>query len=212
MGVANVCLCFVILKMDAISLRRQKILLCLFRYKLACKRNSRIAKSAWVREILIRKEMGEFHSLIQEMRLVYHASFHMMHQQFQCLLSTVGPLITHQTTTMRSPVSPGERLAVSLRYLVTCDSMLSIVLLAICDADYCFTFLNIGNYGRHSDRGIFSNSLFGQALEDHTLQIPDPDVINNRQTIEKTSYFPVGDTAFPLTYLFKTISWKISTL
>ena len=46
--------------------------------------------------------------------------------RFDNLLSSVGPWLTHQTTSTRNSVSPGERLAVTLRYLVTGDSMQTI--------------------------------------------------------------------------------------
>ena len=74
-----------------------------------------------------RSMLGEYHHLIQEMRLVDHSSFyryfHMSPVMFDDLLRRVGPVITRKTTQLRSPVSPGERLAVTLRYLVTGDSM-----------------------------------------------------------------------------------------
>ena len=47
-------------------------------------------------------------------------------QRFDALLSIVGPAITRKTTQMRAPVSPGERLAVTSRYLTTGDSMQTI--------------------------------------------------------------------------------------
>ena len=48
----------------------------------------------------------------------------------------------------------------------------SIVLMAVCDANYCFTLIDIGDAGRHSDGGVLSNSSFGQAMEAGELLIP----------------------------------------
>ena len=39
---------------------------------------------------------------------------------FEELLSAIAPKITHQDTVFRNAISPGERLAVTLRYLATC--------------------------------------------------------------------------------------------
>ena len=47
----------------------------------------------------------------------------------------------------------------------------SIVLLAICDADYAFTIVNIGNSGKHSDWRTFINSSFGQDFLNEKLAI-----------------------------------------
>uniref|UniRef100_A0A1X7UIW8 DDE Tnp4 domain-containing protein n=1 Tax=Amphimedon queenslandica TaxID=400682 RepID=A0A1X7UIW8_AMPQE len=75
----------------------------------------------------------------------------------------------------------------------------SIVLLAVCDYNYCFTLLDIGNYGRQSDGRVFSNSLLGQAMESNTLSIPEP-VLS--QICVHMPYFFVADCAFPLkTYI-----------
>ena len=74
--------------------------------------------------------MGEYHRLIQKMGLVDHSSFYRYFQMspvmFDDLLSSVAPVITRMTTQLKSPVSPGERLAVTLCYLVTGDSMQTI--------------------------------------------------------------------------------------
>ncbi|XP_039754276.1 protein ANTAGONIST OF LIKE HETEROCHROMATIN PROTEIN 1-like isoform X2 [Pararge aegeria] len=40
----------------------------------------------------------------------------------------------------------------------------SIVLLALCDSNYCFTFIDIGSYGKSSDSAIFKNSAFYKRL------------------------------------------------
>ena len=48
----------------------------------------------------------------------------------------------------------------------------SIVLLAVCDAHYRFTLVDIGDAGHHSDGGVLSDSTFGQAIESESLAIP----------------------------------------
>ena len=57
----------------------------------------------------------------------------------------------------------------------------SVVLLAVCDANYWFITFDIGEAGKESDSGIFSNSLLGQYLESQSLPLPQaasvPDVI-----------------------------------
>ena len=95
------------------------------------RRLSRARKRTWVRKINIkRREKGEYHALIQEMRLSDHDSFYkyfrMRPQRFDQLLAIVGPALTRQRTNFRSPISPGERLAVTLRFLATGDSMQTI--------------------------------------------------------------------------------------
>lgn len=84
-------------------------------------------RSHWVRVIFqSRTSLGEYYALIQEKRLVDHTSFykyfHMSPTKFDELLSYIGAVIAR----MRRPMSPGESLAVTLRYLVTGDSMQTI--------------------------------------------------------------------------------------
>lgn len=109
---------------------RKKLLLLLFlrRRKRLMKRRPR---SKWVREIFkCRSSFGEYHSLIKEMRLVdyfsFYRYFHMSPSRFDDLLRRVKPLIVRKTTQLREPVSADERLSVTLRYLVTGDSMQTI--------------------------------------------------------------------------------------
>ena len=53
----------------------------------------------------------------------------------------------------------------------------SIVLLAVCDYNYCFTLLDIGDYGRMSDGGILSNSSFGNAMKTNSLALPNAETV-----------------------------------
>ena len=38
----------------------------------------------------------------------------------------------------------------------------SIALLAICDANYCFTFFDLGQFGRNNDSGVLASSQIGE--------------------------------------------------
>ena len=268
--------------------RRRLLLLLLLR-----RRRSRLRKRTWVRKINIkRREKGEYHALIQEMRLSdkdsFYKYFRMSPQRFDHLLGVVGPSLTRQHTNFRFPISPGERLAVTLRFLATGDSMQtiafsyrlghstvcniikdtcdalwcvlapeylrtpscaddwkkisegfyrqwnfpncigaidgkhvvmqappsagsmyynykqthSIVLMAVCDAQYCFTLVDMGDNGRHSDGGVLSHSNFGQAMESGSLSIPEP--ANLPGTTTTLPYIFLGDAAFPLkTYMLR---------
>ncbi|XP_041448920.1 putative nuclease HARBI1 isoform X2 [Drosophila obscura] len=70
----------------------------------------------------------------------------------------------------------------------------SIVLMAICDAHYRFTYIDVGACGSEGDMNAFSQCEFGKALLSETLNFPDDNALNG----ERTPYFIVGDDAFPL--------------
>ncbi|KAG8228652.1 hypothetical protein J437_LFUL008303 [Ladona fulva] len=73
----------------------------------------------------------------------------------------------------------------------------SFVLLAVCDADYTFTYIDIGSYGRSSDSSIFKQTPFYKRMMDNTLNIPAEIIIKG--TVDTiTPYSFVGDEAFGL--------------
>lgn len=72
----------------------------------------------------------------------------------------------------------------------------SIVLFAICDANYKFTYVDIGAYGSQSDGGVLRESSFGNKLFKAQLNLPNDSTITN--TNISFPYFFVGDEAFPL--------------
>lgn len=73
----------------------------------------------------------------------------------------------------------------------------SIILLASCDADYRFTFVDVGSPGSDGDMNVLSRSSFGiSILQDNgLLNLPRNSIINDKET----PFFFVADDAFPLT-------------
>ena len=50
----------------------------------------------------------------------------------------------------------------------------SIVLMALCGANYCFTLFDLGQYGSNNDSGILANSEIGKMFEEDQLNVsPD---------------------------------------
>ena len=48
----------------------------------------------------------------------------------------------------------------------------SIVLMAICDTNYCFTRIDWGKHGSNNDSGILMNSDMGKMFDDDQLNVP----------------------------------------
>ena len=72
----------------------------------------------------------------------------------------------------------------------------SVVLLAVVDADYKFTYVDVGCNGRISDGGVFKISTLSHALESTKLQITSECQLPGTDTV--VPYAFVADDAFPL--------------
>ena len=72
----------------------------------------------------------------------------------------------------------------------------SLQLLAVCDAKYNFIFADVGQYGCNNDCSVLVNSPIGHAIENNTLDIPEPSKVNGID--RELPYFLLGDEIFPL--------------
>ena len=72
----------------------------------------------------------------------------------------------------------------------------STALLARCDAQYCFTFVDFDHHGSTNDAGILQNCDFGKAFENlpTRLQIPKPNLVGDKEL----PFVLLGDDIFPL--------------
>ena len=114
--------------MAAINRRRRLLLLLVIIRRIRSQNESK--RRFWVREVFKeRSAKGEYNLLVKELMLVDHElffkMFRMMPTKFEELLSWVAPLIS-RSAIRRKPIPPGERLSVTLRYLVSGDSFVTI--------------------------------------------------------------------------------------
>ena len=83
-------------------------------------------KRLLVREWLKEKNKGHYNQLLPELLATDQKSYknflRMDHDLFTEIEQRLTPRIEKETTNMRAPISPGERLAITLRFLATGDS------------------------------------------------------------------------------------------
>ena len=72
----------------------------------------------------------------------------------------------------------------------------SIVLLTVCNENYRFTIVDIGEAGRQTDGGVFSNSNLGLSILKNLLPVPKPRKLDSTGTLYP--YVFLADDAFPL--------------
>ena len=73
----------------------------------------------------------------------------------------------------------------------------SIVLLAICDSNYCFTLFDLGHYGSNNDSRVLAKSEMGELTETQKTGIPEP-AKHSTYDLDPLPYFLDGDEVFPL--------------
>uniref|UniRef100_A0A336LXM2 CSON004584 protein n=1 Tax=Culicoides sonorensis TaxID=179676 RepID=A0A336LXM2_CULSO len=89
------------------------------------------ARTKWVADwVKKRKEFGCYQNLMAELRLespiLFKNFIRMSGETFDLLEQLVSPIISKKITPMREPISAGERLALTLRYLATGESFSSL--------------------------------------------------------------------------------------
>ena len=102
------------------------------REKLMAKKKHQRKHKVWVRKLFRERfEKGEYYKLVLDMKLFDHELFfryfRMLPDKFEELLSIVGPSLLKNCRN-REPISPEERLSVTLRHLATGDSHATIAM------------------------------------------------------------------------------------
>lgn len=68
--------------------------------------------------------------------------------------------------------------------------------MAICDANYCFTYVDVGAFGKFSDSSVFKNGTFFEKLEYGLLYIPSPKPLPRDNENRPLPYVILADEAF----------------
>lgn len=91
--------------------------------------------------------------------------------------------------TMQSPIKSGTE-------FYNYKHFFSVVLMAAVDANYSFTFADVGCQGRLSDGAVFRNTELFQKLENHQLNLPEDELLTGEDIA--LPYVFVADDAFAL--------------
>lgn len=77
----------------------------------------------------------------------------------------------------------------------------SIILFAVCDANYVFTYVDVGSYGSQSDGGVLRESEFGTRLQNGELNLPDASNLPNTN-VSFSPFFVVLAVALKMHFLY----------
>ena len=68
--------------------------------------------------------------------------------------------------------------------------------MAFGDVNYCFTAVDVGQYGKSNDSGAFANFAISKALEGKSFNVPAPEYVEG--FADKLPYVTVVDEGLPL--------------
>lgn len=86
----------------------------------------------------------------------------------------------------------------------------SIILMALVDAEYKFTWVDVGREGSAGDAQVFNNSELKECIENNTIGFPAPDPLPGDD--RPMPYYIVADDAFALrTWMMKPFSKRLMT-
>ena len=89
--------------------------------------------------------------------------------------------------------------------------LFSMVLLGICDAQYCSSYVDVGEYGINNDSRVLKNSRMGRKCGANKMNIPSPAKIPESDDLELPDFL-LGDEIFPLSnWLMRPYSGKALT-
>ena len=75
-------------------------------------------------------------------------------------------------------------------------TLFSILLMAVGDANYCFTMIDLGQYGSNNDKDVLASSVMGEVFDDAEMNLPAPSKIY-KSSDQDLPYFFLGDEIFP---------------
>ena len=86
----------------------------------------------------------------------------------------------------------------------------SLVIMAACDARYCFSLVDVGPYGSNNDSGILQNSKIGRMFSEGEMNVPAPSTVSGCD-FDPLPYYMVGDEIFPLkTWLMRPYPGRLT--
>ena len=69
--------------------------------------------------------------------------------------------------------------------------------MAVGDVNYCFTVIDLGQYGSNNDSGVLASSVMGEMFDNGEMNLPAPSKIY-QSSEQDLPYFLLGDEIFPL--------------